>query len=611
MPRSKKATPPKTEPSPAEPTSRRRRKREVEEGEGLPKPLKEVRVGIYARVSSERQANTQDGSIESQVDRLERQLQLLNENPDRERNYTVIQRYVDAGRSGKDLNRPDVTLLLQDVREGRINCVAVTKIDRITRSLRDFTELDAIFTKHRVTLISLDDHFDTSTAMGRAMQQLLIVFAELERKLTGERTAKHMDERALKGLYNGGYRPWGYQLNPEHRGVPLVDPEQKKDILAIYQEYKINSKSLRDLQRWMQRSNIVRPIIESRNKKVHGGTVPDASSLAKLLCNPFYIGKVSYKGEVYDGKHEPLFKTKKELALWKDVQKKLAERSTTNERATRGGWKDDAQHIFILNSILVCGLCGSAISHDSGTGRDGTRRFYYTCVARKRHGKNRCSCPSIPATAIEDAILSRLKTFGIDDKALHAIISKADAGKGDEIQRCEEKGKRLKESLRLKTKEISAIMDVLKAEGASKFASLRDELEALEAAKKDIEADLDAVNTRIAMLEAERVPDEMIVASYRRLEALLKEADRPQLQTLLPKIIHKITWFPAEDGSKGGRYKMSLYPTPLVPKTLEGSEEGEDGVGSHCCSEWLPSEAQYQSRPGSPLGAGLLILWAG
>ncbi|MBI1290585.1 hypothetical protein GC173_05000 [bacterium] len=112
-----------------------------------------------------------------------------------------------------------------------------------------------------------------------------------------------------------------------------------------------------------------------------------------------------------------------------DVQEKHAERSTSNERAARGGWKDDARHVFVLNSSLMCDLCGSAVSDGSGTGRDCTRRFNYTCVAQKRIGKRRCSRASIPAKAIEDAIPSRLKTFGIADAAMNGAISKADAGK--------------------------------------------------------------------------------------------------------------------------------------------------------------------------------------
>jgi len=578
-------------------TKKRATERAVDPTTGLPV----LRIGIYARVSTERQAQTADGSIETQVDRLERYIAFANESPTREYDYRLAGKYIDPGHSAKNLDRPDISRLQADIKAGVINCVAVTKIDRITRSLADFMQLDAFFREHGTALISLDDRFDTSTAMGRAMQQLLIVFAELERQLTAERTGRQMQERAIKGLYNGGYRPWGYNLNSERRGVPLVDRSQKAVLLWVFRRYRSQG-SLHDLQRWMYKKEIRRPEFESRSKRKRGGTVPDVASLTTLLSNDFYIGKVGYKGQVYDGIHVPLFKTPTEVKLWDAVQKKLASRSPkNNDRATRGPRKVDAAHVFVLNSLLSCSLCGSALTHDSGTGRDKTLRHYYTCVRRKKHGKERCSCPSLPAEAIEDAILSRLKSFSVDEASMHALLAKADAGKGNKVSALAAEESRVRRKLTEIDKQISNIMAVLRDAGAGGFATIKLELARLEKERGEAGAEYDALHARIEVLQADQLPDGMIVEAYRRLGAALETPDRMALAKVLPAIIRQIIWHPATDGTRGGRYQMTLWPTPLIPETLGSAEAGDAVVGSDCSKVWLPVQNPPRTISGPDL----------
>jgi len=549
--------------------------------------LRTLKVGIYARVSTERQAMTKDGSIETQVERLKCYIAFENDRPSREYEYQLAGEYIDPGHSAKDLDRPDIGRLQADIQAGVINCVVITKIDRITRSLSDFVTLDKFFQEHGTVLIAIDDKMDTSTAMGRAMQQLLIVFAELERQLTAERTERQMLERARKGLYNGGYRPWGYSLNPERRGVPTIDPEQKSVVMKIFRRYRDNG-SLHDLNRWMHDERITRPEFKSRNDVEQGGTVPDVASLGKMLSNRFYIGKIQYAEQEYDGAHEPLFKNDKEMGLWEAVQEKLKSRSLKNSaRTTRGGWKVDPKHVFLLNSLLYCGLCGSALTHDSGTGRDKALRHYYTCVLRKKHGSKRCSCPSIPAEAIEQAILSRLNGFSLDESLMKSILAKANSGKGDKVATLRDEETRLRRKLVEIEKEAANFLNVIRSGGAEGFATIKDELEKLEKLKVDLKTNADLLRSRIEMLEAECLPDGLVIAAYRRLADVLKRADPLELAKILPLIVRKIVWLPASDGTRGGSYKMALFPTPLIPATLApGGEPGGDS-GSHSCDAWL------------------------
>ncbi len=176
-------------------------------------------VAGYIRVSSSRQVAEGD-SLEAQqaaIARMVDQRGTMEEWRDYELKY-----YVDAGRSGKDQNRPQLQKLRRDIEAGKVAVVVVYKLDRITRSLLDFAELWALFKRYGVELVSIRDQFETSGAMGRAMLHIVMVFAQLERELTGERTLSTMLHRASEGLWNFRAPP-GYKIGENRKLV--IDPE--------------------------------------------------------------------------------------------------------------------------------------------------------------------------------------------------------------------------------------------------------------------------------------------------------------------------------------------------------------------------------------------------
>ncbi len=101
--------------------------------------------------------------------------------------------------------------LLKDVNEGKIDVVVVYKLDRISRSLRDFTELDGIFSRHGASMVSVTQQIDTSSSMGRMIVNLLMSFAQFEREMTSDRLRDKMAASRKKGIWTGGVIPYGYK----------------------------------------------------------------------------------------------------------------------------------------------------------------------------------------------------------------------------------------------------------------------------------------------------------------------------------------------------------------------------------------------------------------
>jgi site-specific DNA recombinase len=158
---------------------------------------------IYTRVSTDNQAEKEFSSCEAQEEKIRSFVASQN-------NWQVFKVYSDAGYSGATLNRPGLQQLLSDLKKEKINIVLVYKIDRLTRSPKDFYQLIEFFEQAKIDFISITERFDTSTPAGRLLRNIMLTFAQFERELTSERTRDKMLERAKKGLWNGGLVPFGY-----------------------------------------------------------------------------------------------------------------------------------------------------------------------------------------------------------------------------------------------------------------------------------------------------------------------------------------------------------------------------------------------------------------
>lgn len=182
--------------------------------------------------------------------------------------------------------------------------VIVYKMDRLTRSPKDFYHLIELFEKHNVGFISVTERFDTSTPSGRLLRNIMLTFAQFERELTSERIRDKMLQRANKGLWNGGSIPFGYKAEKKK----LVVQSKEAGILnKIYKTY-ISTASLYATYAMLKAINI-----KNRN-----GSTFSKSSLYYILRNINYTGKVRYAGKVHEGAHpriipEELFSSAQDL----------------------------------------------------------------------------------------------------------------------------------------------------------------------------------------------------------------------------------------------------------------------------------------------------------
>ena len=179
----------------------------------VPRAVK--RCAGYVRVSTEEQTKNPDGSIKNQEERIKQALSFKNS---QEEFGTLTHVFIDPGLSGKDMHRPELRRMLRLVSEGEIDLIIVSDLSRVSRSIRDFSQIWEFLQANHCQLWSLRENFDTSTAAGEMMLYSIANFAQYERKQTGERVTANFQARASRGLHNGGTIPLGYEIDPEKRG---------------------------------------------------------------------------------------------------------------------------------------------------------------------------------------------------------------------------------------------------------------------------------------------------------------------------------------------------------------------------------------------------------
>jgi site-specific DNA recombinase len=272
-----------------------------------------MRCAIYTRKSSEEGLAQEFNSLDAQRESAE--AYILSQ---RAAGWTVLpDRYDDGGYTGANLERPALRRLLTDVECGRIDCVVIYKVDRLSRSLLDFARLMGAFEEREISLVSVTQQFNTTASLGRLTLNILLSFAQFERELIAERTRDKMSAARRKGKWVGGTPVLGYDVAPGG-GRLVVNEEEAQQVRAafvLYREHRTLAPVLQHihLQQWTTKR------WTTRRGTVLGGRAFSSRDLIRLLNNVIYIGKVHSQGQTYPGEHAAIIEEKD----WHRVQEML------------------------------------------------------------------------------------------------------------------------------------------------------------------------------------------------------------------------------------------------------------------------------------------------
>jgi site-specific DNA recombinase len=305
-------------------------------------------------------------------------------------------RYDDGGYSGGNAERPAVQRLLADIEAGKIDCVVVYKVDRLSRSLLDFARMMALFEEMGVHFVSVTQHFNTAESMGRLTLNILLSFAQFEREIISERTRDKIAAAKKRGQWSGGRPILGYDLDRPNKRL-VVNNQEAWQVKAIFDTYVQKESLLPALAALNQQGFRTKAWVDAKERS-HGGQPFDKSTLHHLLNNIAYLGRVRHRKENYAGLHPAII----DEPLFNRVQKLL-----NRNRVHRGACMRN-RHGALLKGLLRCAACDSAMAHIVSCKGNKRYRYYACCKAMKR-GLGSCPTSTVPAGIIESAVVEQLR----------------------------------------------------------------------------------------------------------------------------------------------------------------------------------------------------------
>jgi site-specific DNA recombinase len=348
-----------------------------------------VRCAIYTRVSTESGLDQDFNSLDAQYDAAQAYIR-----SQAHAGWTLVRtRYDDGGFSGGSTDRPALQQLLADIRAHRITVIVVYKVDRLTRSLADFAKLVELFDAHGVSFVSVTQQFNTTTSMGRLTLNVLLSFAQFEREVTSERIRDKIGASKRKGLWVGGVVPLGYQA--KDRKITVV-ADEAKTVRHIFRRY-LDLGSLNLLLTDLRRTGIKTKLRPLSNGRTIGGIPFTRGSLAAFLRNRFYIGEVSYKGEVFPGEQSAIL----DRALFDAVQSKL-DRQRTNHAKSR-------QQSLSLLMGRIFDERGNRMTPSYAVKNAVRYRYYISAALIQGQPDKAAKLNRVPASEIEKLILRAVR----------------------------------------------------------------------------------------------------------------------------------------------------------------------------------------------------------
>ena len=319
-------------------------------------------------------------------------------------------RYDDGGFTGGNMERPALKRLMADIVAGKVDCIVVYKVDRLSRSLLDFARMMETFDRCRVSFVSVTQQFNTGNSMGRLMLNVLLSFAQFEREIISERTRDKIAAARRKGRWSGGRPVLGYDVAPGG-GRLLVNEDEATRVRGIFELY-LEHQSLIETVKALDERGWTNKRWTTQDGRDAGGSRFDKPNLFNLLTNVLYLGKITLKKEMFDGLHPAIV----DAEIFQRVQALLRRNGQSGGRHVRNRFG------ALLKGILRCVPCGSAMIH-THTLKNGNKRYrYYVCLNAQKRGWHNCPSKSIPAAEIERFVVDQIREIGRDSEVAAETI---------------------------------------------------------------------------------------------------------------------------------------------------------------------------------------------
>ena len=475
-----------------------------------------VRVAVYTRKST-------DEGLDQAFNSLDAQRQAVEAFVTSQRGegwQALPERYDDGGYTGANTDRPGFQRLLKDIAAGRVDVIAVYKIDRLSRSLLDFMQLMKLFEQHGVTFVSVTQQFNTTTSAGRFTLNLLASFAEFERETISERTRDKMAATRRRGMWTGGQPVLGYDVREKKLIVNANEAETVRSIFDLFLRLGSILGTVEELARLG---------ILTKQKKPW-----DRAGLRRFLSNPLFVGRVSYQGQEYAGAQEGIVKEE----TWK------AARHLLNQREPRQRQTVTSKQPALLRGLVRCGTCGALMAPHYSQ-RENRRFASYVCQRYQKLGASACPGGRINAHELEKAVVDQVRSIGQNPELIAATVKAAEA----EAKAREPKLTAERRKLEQEVKKLAADRaNLLKAieSGGSGISVLVTRLGEVDEAHRKAQGRVTAIEDELSSLKSQPVDEEDLRRALEAFDPVWDELFPRERARVLQLLIQEVKLYAAE-----------------------------------------------------------------
>lgn len=446
-----------------------------------------VRCAIYTRKSTDENLDSEFNTLDAQREAAEAYIA-----SQRHEGWTLLPTgYDDGGFSGGNMERPGLQRLLGDVEAGRIDCIVVYKVDRLSRSLLDFARIIEILDRKGVSFVSITQQFNTTTSMGRLVLNILLSFAQFEREIIGERIRDKVAATKRKGKYCGGMPVLGYDADRERKCL-VVNPEEAELVRHVFTRF-VETGSTTELAKELNAAGHRTKSWTTKKGDLHAGVLWNLGHIYRLLNNPIYIGEVSHKGVRYPGEHDPIVPRR----LWDQAHRILAQ----NHRARSGQTR--TKTAALLRGIIRCAHCDRSMG-PTYTKHRGKVYRYYLCVGAAKNGRDECPVRTVPAGDVERAVVDQLRAILSSPEMVAATLFSAREQTDERLRQLADQRLDIETALtalKQETQQLVAGEGDNSSTVASRMAELASQMEQKKLALRALSREIEALSPRISETE--------------------------------------------------------------------------------------------------------------
>lgn len=509
-----------------------------------------IPIGIYARVSTDHQVGFRFDSCEHQVlvcrDYIGKMAHC---------GWYEAGAFVDEAYSGANMERPGIRALMAQIAAGRIKVVLIYKLERILRSTYEWAKFSKFLEKHGCRLLTPDDDHSDFSAAGRFKTNMLVSMSEYERGNIAEKTLSKMLAQAKRGMWCGGYVPFGYDYDRVRQQL-RPHPEEASLACRIFQRAaelvslgeiadELNAAGHRTGQRWIKDAE--------RNHRSIGEKPFRSDVLRKMIQSPLYRGVIRFRGEEFPGQHEALVTSE----VWEQANAAITE--AKKKRTPRLRPQD--KYANLLKGLVICARCSVPLfSRASGKDRDAGKHYrYYVCVNKTApEDHDPCGLGNIAAEPLEKAVIGFLS-----QPALGGIASEWLTGESiDDALRKKLTAEflALDEELKKMQGHTQNCLDVLAEQGLRAVKpELTDRINDLQVRKQPILVLREEYRQQLAALDGGAFERARVAHAFDRLRRLLPNLERERQRELLFAILGSIQVHQVKrsrDGSDDGNERI-------------------------------------------------------